>query len=56
MLARFERLPAADFRYRNLFGGGVALRPVRTSPEGPPLFPDRRALFLRELPLGRRAD
>jgi hypothetical protein len=24
MLARFERLPAADFRYRILFGGDVS--------------------------------
>jgi hypothetical protein len=39
-----------------LFGGGVALRLVPTSSEGPPLFPDRCALLLRERPLGRCAD
>ncbi|HEY3618634.1 MAG TPA: hypothetical protein VGK96_17615 [Candidatus Sulfotelmatobacter sp.] len=39
----------------NLFGGGVALCPVPTSPKGRPL-PGSLALFLREPPLGRRAD
>lgn len=52
MLARFERLPAADFRYRILFGGDVALRLVPTSSEGPPLFPDRLCAVLARTAFG----